>query len=335
MELLKTIKEFEACSGLKMNMDKCTATWIGSKTGSNERLCTHIQLPWSKEPYKILGIMFSTDLNEMPSLNFEKQLIKARKILFTWSNRSLTINGKITIIKSQILPLFTNLFTTLPDPDKLFFKKLNTMFYKFIWYGKRDKIKRSMLMNDYKNGGLKMIDPKSFCRYLKVIWIKRLVSSNGLLWQNLIKTILTDYGSDTIFSFQKTQLQNIAKCISNVFWKDVINNYALLKQNQIESETHFIKISLLNFIPPKTIKQFLNWYNQGLKEVKCVLTVNGEVKRFTSVRKRYILNGNYLLYYKLILVAQNKRSNIKYGNARTRCHNYKKVIIKHLYTASI
>ena len=108
------------------------------------------------------------------------------------------------------------------------------MFYNFIWYGKRDKIKRSMLMNDYKNGGLKLIDAKSFCRYLKVIWIKRLVSSNGL-WQNLIKTILTDYGSDTIFSFQKPQLQNIAKCISNVFWKDVINNYALLKQNQIES----------------------------------------------------------------------------------------------------
>ena len=60
-----------------MNMDKCTATWIGSKIGSIERLCAHIPLPWSKEPYKILGIMFSTDLNEMPSLNFEKQLIEA------------------------------------------------------------------------------------------------------------------------------------------------------------------------------------------------------------------------------------------------------------------
>ena len=132
LELLKTIKQFEAYSGLKMNMDKCTATWIGSKIGSNERLCAHIPLPWSKEPYKILGIMFSTDLNEMPSLNFEKQLIEAWKILFTWFNRSLTINGKITIIKSHILPLWTNLFTTLPDPDKLFFKKLNTMFY-LIW----------------------------------------------------------------------------------------------------------------------------------------------------------------------------------------------------------
>ena len=73
------------------------------------------------------------------------------------------------------------------------------MFYKFIWYGKRDQCERSMLMNDYKNGELKMIDPKYFCRYMKVIWIKRLVSSNGFL-KFFIKTILTDYGSDTIFS---------------------------------------------------------------------------------------------------------------------------------------
>ena len=170
--------------------------WL-KKNGSNERLCTHIPLPWSKEPYKILGIIFSTDLNEILSLNFKKQLVKARKILFTWSNRWQNNYNKIS--NSAFID---ELIYNLPDPDKLFFQKLNTMFYKFIWYGKRDKIKRSMLMNDYKNGGLKVIDPKSFCRYLKVIWIKRLVSSNGL-WQNLIKTILIDYGSDTIFSFKK------------------------------------------------------------------------------------------------------------------------------------
>ena len=59
-----------------------------------------------------------------------------------------------------------------------------------------------MLMNDYKNGGLQIIDLKSFCRYLRVKRIKQLVSSNGL-WQNRVKTLLTDYGSDNIFSFKK------------------------------------------------------------------------------------------------------------------------------------
>ena len=34
-----------------------------------------------------------------------------------------------------------------------------------------------MLINDYINGGLKMIDPIIiFCRYFKVMWVKRLIS---------------------------------------------------------------------------------------------------------------------------------------------------------------
>ena len=31
LELLNTINKFKTCSGLKMNMDKFTATWVGSK----------------------------------------------------------------------------------------------------------------------------------------------------------------------------------------------------------------------------------------------------------------------------------------------------------------
>ena len=40
----------------------------------------------------------------------------------------------------------------------------------------------------------------------------------------------------------------LANCILNGFSKDVINNYALIKQNEIESETQFINASLLNCI---------------------------------------------------------------------------------------
>ena len=65
------------CNRLTEQQATCTATWIGSKTGSNERLYAHVPLPWSKEPYKILSINVYTYLNEMLSLNFEKQLTKA------------------------------------------------------------------------------------------------------------------------------------------------------------------------------------------------------------------------------------------------------------------
>jgi exonuclease III len=298
-EVMKTLDDFAFCSGLRINIDKCTATWIGSKINSNEKLCPHIPLKWSKEPFKILGIIFSTDLQKMCSLNFEKQLGKTRRIIFSWSNRLLTINGKITIIKSQILPLFVQLFIALPNPDNNFFKQLNTMLYKFIWNGKRDKIKRTVLINDYKDGGLKMIDPLSFCRYLKVTWIKRLITSDGL-WQTLSKEILRDFGSLVIFSFKKTQLFKISKCIQNLFWKDVICSYALLKKSEFENVKQFIESSILNFIPPKIIKQFLPWQEKGLKLVRDLLTPHGMVKRFTSIKNEYNLNGNYLLYFKIL-----------------------------------
>ena len=298
-EVMKILDDFASCSGLKINKDKCMATWFGSKINSNEQLCPHIPLKWSKEPFKILGIIFSTDLKKMCSLNFEKQLYKAKRIIFSWSNRVLTINGKIIIIKSQILPLFTHLFSALPSPDHLFFKQFNSLLYKFIWNGKRDKIRRNLLINEYKQGGLKMIEPLSFCRYLKVKWVKRLVTSDGL-WQKLTKTILLDFGSLDIFSFQKNQLLKISKCIPNLFWKDVINDYALLQDNEFKNEKQFIQASLLNFIPPKLIKQFLLWYDKGLKSVCDLFTPNGMTKRYIIVKNEYNLNGNYLLYFKIL-----------------------------------
>ena len=65
----------------------------------------------------------------------------------------LTINGKIIIIKSKFLPIFTHLFIAIPNPDNIFFKQFNTLLYKFIWNDKRDKIKINLLsinMEDLK-----------------------------------------------------------------------------------------------------------------------------------------------------------------------------------------
>ena len=71
--LIGVLKAFALASGLKINCDKSMASWIGSKRNSNEKLCPHIPLRWSKEPFKILGITFTTNLKDMVDLNFEKR----------------------------------------------------------------------------------------------------------------------------------------------------------------------------------------------------------------------------------------------------------------------
>ena len=46
-------------------------------------------------------------------------------------------------------------------------------FTIFLWNDKGDKIKRNVMINDYPEGGLKMIDIDSFNKSLKAIWIKK------------------------------------------------------------------------------------------------------------------------------------------------------------------
>ena len=47
--------------------------------------------------------------------------------------------------------------------------------FKFLWNEKPDKIKQTQIIQDYKQGGLKMIDIESFVAGLKASWIKRLI----------------------------------------------------------------------------------------------------------------------------------------------------------------
>ena len=47
-------------------------------------------------------------------------------------------------------------------------------------------------------------------------------------------------------------VSKIAICISNGFWKDAINNYALIKQNEIENET------IYKYITAKVYSIYIN-----------------------------------------------------------------------------
>ena len=67
------------------------------------------------------------------------------------------------------------------------------MFYN-LWNDKGDKIKKNIMINDYAEGGLKLIDIASFNRSLKATWIKKYLdkeiveAGKAFLTQNLINT---------------------------------------------------------------------------------------------------------------------------------------------------
>ena len=48
------------------------------------------------------------------------------------------------------------------ETNKEIEKKIESIIYKFIWNNKKDKIKRTTMIGDYIDEGLKLIDVQSF-----------------------------------------------------------------------------------------------------------------------------------------------------------------------------
>ena len=84
--------------------------------------------------------------------------------------RGLTLLGKIQIVKTFVIPKFMSKAAIISISKDLI--KENLLIYGFIWKG-HDKIKRSAIINDIENGGLKMLDLESMIKAQKVIALKK------------------------------------------------------------------------------------------------------------------------------------------------------------------
>ena len=68
--------------------------------------------------------------------------------------------------------------SSLPSSQS-YLKEIHKLLYNFLWDGSGDKIKRSVMLNEYKDGGLKMLDIRSFNYALKSKWVKKYLDDNN------------------------------------------------------------------------------------------------------------------------------------------------------------
>ena len=135
-ETLNVLSIFSNFSGLfRINYDKTHAVWIGLKKFSSASIKTRWKLCWGKTDFKLLGINFNVNLDQMQTLNFNEKLQKIRSLIKLWKRRYLTPMGKITVIKTLLLPILNHLFISISNPNDRILKELNTMFYDFLWEG--------------------------------------------------------------------------------------------------------------------------------------------------------------------------------------------------------
>ena len=96
----------------------------------------------------------------MKNKNWGPKINKIENLIRLWKARHLTLFGKITIIKSFLVSqLIYNAQMILIPKDVV--KQINSKFFQFLWNGKKDKVKRSVVCMSYELGGLKMVNLNS------------------------------------------------------------------------------------------------------------------------------------------------------------------------------
>ena len=99
------------------------------------------------------------------SLNYTEKQTKIKSILGCWKFRRLSLVGKIVVLKSLVASQLVYVFSPL-QTNREVIKEINKIFFIFLWNDKGDKIKRAVMINDYPNGGRKMVDVVSFNKSL-------------------------------------------------------------------------------------------------------------------------------------------------------------------------
>ncbi len=319
----QTFDLFYSASGLKVNYDKTEILRIGSLQNSNAKLINCKKMKWTNGPITVLGIQICTNRADLIASNFEPILKKIENVCQIWRQRSLTLFGKVTIIKTLLVSNLVYRLSVLPSPKQEMFDRIQNILFDFLWHYRRPKIKKEILYSGKENGGIDMVHIITQNKALKASWVKRIVSDDDALWKQYILSILPKMKNIVFFecNLNKKDLNSVVPELSNIFWKEILEcwcEYNYLDHDSPKAERCPLWYNSSIRIGNQPV--FYRKYNElGINYFEDLLDRNGQIYRFDELCRKYHLHDHVLNYYSLISALpshwKNKRkSEIKKGN---------------------
>ena len=291
---IKILGLFGNISGLKLNLGKTKAIWFGSwRTNINKPL----ELNWTKEPLRALGIFISYNEQGNNEENIAKKIDNLNTKLDIWKGRKLSLLGRCLIVKclgiSQLV-----YSTSTQDINSEDISRVPRSIFSFIWNKKPDIIKRDVMCQDYVNGGLRAPCLNTLFKSLRLAWFSRLLETD--------ETMIESWKSIPSYFFQKYGgLNFLLRC-----------NYGskFLEKSEIPE---FYKQILLNFLEIRTLHQCNNGHDlilfsnkdilidgksfflhrskeKGAVFIQDILDNNGKPLSFKESQDKFAIKSNFL-----------------------------------------
>ena len=316
-EALLELDWYAKLSGLNINFTKTQVVWIGSKKYSNDTLGQHRNLSWGKTSFKLLGINFDVDLDKIVNINYNERILQIKKLIKIWSKRNLTVIGKITVVKTLILPVLNHLIITLPNPTQDILKKVNKLIFTFIWSSPVHRVKKELLQKDFCEGGLKMINLNLFILALKTTWVRKLFRTEGK-WDNILFSTINQ---EKLFNFGNGYISYIKEnVVKNKFWKDVFHawNTFIDKEENFTWEYFLSSPLWMN----KTIKIenkpvfYEDWFRKGICFVNDIMSEDGKFLSIDQLEEKFNISKNIMKFNSII-------SAVKHAGKQNVYNSYK------------
>jgi hypothetical protein len=351
--VLDLLKLFQTVSGLKLNIDKTIAKCIGSL----QHVCTMNMygLTWSSEYVFTLGLTISNDPKVLIEQNFMPRLRSVDNILNIWHCRGLSLKGKVTILKSLVLPKLLYPMSVLPIPTYVV-DLVDNMILDFVWGKRKHKIKKNVIIQDIDRGGIKVPHFGSMVEANRVSWVKRLLESSGK-WKSVIEEIVLPMSLNDLIecNLDKPYIANIPV----LFYRQVFDCWNSIKsepihysdfKNQIIWNNRFIKLPEGPTKSSKVTKTLFwkKFYKAGIIRVGDLFIQNKFVN-MVQLYRVYTIKTNFLHLHMLqkalpaewlksissapsvIRVSDNANLSISLIGSSNHYINIKHVPVKHIY----
>ena len=175
---IDSVKLFSKASGLTLNVNKCELISIHGN-GPNNIASIPV-----KEEVKYLGLQITKNKQNRENLNISPRLKAVQKCLNHWLTRDLSILGRILLSKAEGMSRLIYPCQSIYASQNTI-KSANSIIFNFIWRNKTHYLRKSQLVKDYPNGGLRAMEFESVIASFRVKWLKECITHPESIWYHI------------------------------------------------------------------------------------------------------------------------------------------------------
>ncbi|GJU10344.1 RNA-directed DNA polymerase, eukaryota [Tanacetum coccineum] len=193
--IINVLKCFYLASGLQINIHKSQLLGVGVSRLDIETAATSIGCSIMDNQFRYLGVMVGSNMSRHKA--WVDVVLKLRSRLSKWKAKTLSIGGRLTLLKSVLgaSPLYTMSIFKVPKGVLKEMESIRNSF--FIGVDNSDKkitwVAWDKVLASKKNGGLGVSSYFALNRALLCKWIWRFISQEDSLWFHVIQAL---YGSN-------------------------------------------------------------------------------------------------------------------------------------------